>query len=137
MKKETTAAIVLGFFLGGIVALSFILSTKEKEVKTKKVIPPKLTPTIKITPQKINLLEITKPSPNFITDKNRITLKGKTEKNSLIIIQSPTSEKAIKTKANNFSVEFPLSLGENLIKVTSYHKNNSEQKTIKVYYLKQ
>jgi hypothetical protein len=137
MKKETIVAIILGVFLGGMVALTFVLSTKEKAIKSKKIISPKITPTIKISAPKIKPLEITEPAQDYLSNENTVILKGQVEKGSLIIIQSPTSEKVIKTTTNNFSISFPLSLGENLIKVISYQKNNIEEKTLKVYYLKE
>lgn len=137
MKKETILAIILGLILGSAFALILITNIKENGSKKKKIASPTQAPTIKPTVMKIEPFTIIEPPPNYLTNKETVILKGKAEKNSLIVIQSPTSEKVFKTTKNDFSLEFPLSLGENLIRITNYQKNNTEEKLLKVYYLKE
>lgn len=137
MKKETLVAIGLGGILGMASALIIIFSIKEKNIKAKKVITPKITPTIKLSFPKIQPLTIIEPQSEYLTKKDLVTIKGKGGKGSLVIIQSQTTEKVVKLTGNNFSLDFPLSLGENLIKITSYQKNNVEEKNLKIYYLKE
>jgi len=135
MKKETTTAIILGVVFGIIIALLLTFAAKERVIKKKKIIPPKITPTMPIFQPKTQTLEIQEPANGSVVDKNTIVIKGKAEKNSLMIVQSHTAEKALKLTDNNFSLEFPLSLGENLIKITIYQEKNSDEKTLKIYYL--
>lgn len=137
MKKETITAIILGVSFGIIIALLLTFAAKEKVIKQKKIIAPKITPTLPPPQPKIQILEILQPTNGSVVNKNSLVIKGKAEKNSLIIIQSPTSEKVIKIADNNFSSEFPLSLGENLIKITSYKDKNIDERALKVYYLKE
>jgi hypothetical protein len=137
MKKETLIAIILGAFLGITIALITTLTTKKQIMKQKKIIAPKITPSLPPLQPEIQTLEIIQPPNDYITNKDIILIKGKAGKKSLIVAQSPTSEKVIQTKEKDFSLEFPLSLGENLIKITSYGDKNIDEKTLKVYYLKE
>jgi len=137
MKKETVIAIILGVILGIIIALALTFTTKKQVMKQKKIITPKVTPSLPPLQPEIQTLEIIQPSNNHITNKDSVLIKGRTGKKSLIVAQSPTSEKVIQTKEKDFSLEFPLSLGENLIKITSYGNKNIDEKTLKVYYLKE
>lgn len=134
MKKETIFALVLGITFGIGVAIFFILSAKEKSISDKKIIS---TPTVTISPVdfKEPPFEITTPVNNFVSDSKTITLKGKAANNALLIISSPTSQKSLKTTSETFETSFPLSDGENIIKITSYLGNNVSEKTVKVYYL--
>ncbi len=137
MKKETMTAIILGVSFGIVIALFLTFTAKEKIIKQKKIIAPKTTPTLPPPQPKIQTLEILQPINGSLVSKNSILIKGKSEKNSLIIVQSSTAEKAIKAADINFSTEFPLSLGENLIKITSYKDKNIDEKALKIYYLRE
>lgn len=137
MKKETILAIALGLILGSIFALTLVVNIKKKELEDKKIASPTIVATIKPTIVKMEPFNIIEPTSDYLTNKETILIKGKAEKNSLIVVQSPTSEKVFKTIKNDFSLEFPLSLGENLIRITNYQKNNTEEKLLKVYYLKE
>lgn len=134
MKKETIFALILGITFGVAVAIFFILSAKEKSISDKRIIS---TPAITISPVdfKEPPFEITSPVNNFISTSKTITLKGKAAKNALLIVSSPTINKSIKTTSETFEISFPLSDGENIIKITSYLDKNVSEKTVKVYYL--
>ena len=140
MKKETTIAIFFGIFFGAIVAVFLILRNKNSQFNTKT-----LTPALTVTPSLKNVitgqtLEVSAPESGAITDQNSTTIKGKTNKGSLLIIQSPAKDLILKTDQEDFSVLFPLALGENDIVITSYGKGTQVQtqvKEIKVYYLTQ
>ncbi len=140
MKKETIIAIILGVIIGGGVAFSLITKTKEKQIEETKTVSNvnQNKPTISIINNNLQTLEITKPPATFISEKKTITIKGKASKNALIVIQSPIKQIVFKNKNKDFSVDFPLVLGENIIKVTVYPKNPQlriQQKELKVYYL--
>lgn len=119
--------------MGIVIALFLILSAKEKAIKEKKIIAPPISSTITITQTKNQPLEITAPKDGTVTDQKSISIKGKSEKNSLIVIQSATGEKIMKNNQIDFSLEFPLSLGENVIKITAYHNKNIDEKTLTIY----
>lgn len=137
MKKESLIAIILGIILGVATAFLAVKTLKTSPSSSSKIIKISPSPTIKITPQKIQPLTITSPSQNFLTNQKSIKIQGKGEKNSLLIIFSPTAEKILKLQQESFSVDFPLSLGENLIKIVAYQKQKIEEKTLKVFYLEE
>ncbi len=139
MKKESVIAILFGILLGGIVA--FIIIAKNKQTQQEKA--KTLTPQITTTPAVFGFnnsqrLEVTSPHDKAIVDKKTITITGKVVKNSLIIIQSPIKEIAFNNDKEEFSKDFPLTLGENVIKVTAYPKDaklRSQERDLKVYFL--
>lgn len=136
MKKETIVTIVVGSIMGVIVAFAVITTTKEKRIEKKKIIVPHLTPTIVLaTPsEKKQPLAIKSPENNYLSKENTITIKGTTNKQSLLIIQSPFSEKILQNTSFDFSTDFPVSLGENTINITAYKEKEIQQKTLHIYY---
>lgn len=137
MKKETIVAIILGVVFGVFFSLLIINFTKKKSEINKDEILTQAKPTLVVSPIKNQSLEISDPKQEEIVTKDVIALKGKGEKNSLLIIQSPQEEKILKLENEDFSTEIKLTLGENIIKITNYQQNNIDQKTVKVYYLKE
>lgn len=139
MKKESVIAILFGILLGAVVA--FIIIAKNKQAQQEKA--KTLTPQITTTPAPIDFsnsqrLEITSPHDKAIVDKNTVTITGKVVKNSLIIIQSPIKEIAFNNEKEEFSKDFPLSLGENVIKISAYPKDTklrSQERDLKVYFI--
>lgn len=139
MKKETVAAVFFGVLLGVVGA--FVLIGKARLIgsqpdkgipNTKNVTPAVLT----IAPSQ--LLEIIEPKPLSIYETNKVVIKGKAGKDSLIVIQSPIKEEVLTIEKDTFSKEFPLALGENVISISLYSKNpkvSPQQKTLKIYYL--
>lgn len=140
MKKETAIAIFLGICLGIGVALIMITRIRRQETSKSKVISSetKITPKVTLTDNKYQLLEVSQPQDNIIVNSGTIKIKGKASKDSLIIIQSPLKELAYKNNNIDFSIDFPLTNGENLIRVSVYPKDKSlrfQEKELKVYKL--
>jgi hypothetical protein len=141
MKKETSIAVIFGIILGVIVAFFVIFQNKENRMNKNKPlnISSKITPTTKPSNlATIVPLQLTEPSDNAITNKNNIKIKGKVNKDSLIIFQSPIKDLIVKNDKEDFSIDFPLALGENVIRITVYPKDktlSSFQKELKVFYL--
>jgi len=139
MKKESITAIVFGITLGVILAIVFIFQSKENQLSRAKPINNQnktITPKIKMA--STTILEVAEPSDNLIVDAKSITIKGKTNKNALVIINSPIKETVFKNTKEEFSMEFPLALGENVIQITAYPDDKTGQsisKTLKIYYL--
>lgn len=141
MKKETIIAIVLGVVFGSGVALFLVFNTS-KENQTK-VIPVAttsgITPVVaKNTTVTVKPFTLTEPEQNSVTNEESILIKGKASKGSLIIIQSPI-EYVVKTlEKDEFSEEFPLALGENVIQISVYPKETKagvQERTLIVYQL--
>jgi len=124
----------LGILFGIGVALFFIFSANEKSITDKKIIT---APNITITPAnfKSASFDITSPTNNLVTDKSSVTIKGNAAKNALLIFSSPTTDRSLKTTSETFQINFPISAGENIIKITSYSDQNTEERTLKVYVL--
>lgn len=141
MKKETSIAVIFGVVLGVVVAFFVIFQNKESQmIKNKPLnVSLKITPTTKLSNlTNIIPLQLTEPSGNTITNQKTIKIKGKVNKDSLIIFQSPIKDLVVKNDKEEFSIDFPLALGENVIRITVYPKDktlSSLQKELKVFYL--
>ena len=140
MKKETIIAVIFGIVLGGVFGLFLINKNKESQLVKNKIIAPTDIPgkTPSTNDNKIQNLEISSPADGLVVENNSVKIIGKTELNSLIIIQTPIKDLSFKTNKMDFSADLTLALGENVIRVVSYStdKNqNPQEKDLKVYYL--
>lgn len=140
MKKETAIAILLGVGLGLMVAIGVTLKTRNKE--TQKVTPISnslhITPSITAKTMQSSTLEISEPLDSSIAPTKSVTIKGKAPKGSLIVIQSPVQTITFTSDTEEFSEQFTLALGENIIVVTAYPKDQAGtgiERDLKVYYL--
>lgn len=136
------AAIVFGIVLGGVVAFVLIIQSKEQQLAKNKSIKPTDNTIQSSNAVNVNFqpLEITDPPENGIVYKNTVTIKGVFTKNSLIIIQSPIKDVAFKNVNGQFSVDFPLALGENVIRISAYPQDKQlreQEKETNVYYFEQ
>ena len=141
MKKETVVAIIFGLILGISTAVFVSLKNFDFELAKNKIVSPKNTKNVLVTSAPklpVDTVEITEPADGSIVEKNSIKISRTAPKNSLIIIQSPITEKVFKNSKNDFSMEIPLALGENSISVVVYPKDplvRSKDKELKVYYI--
>ncbi len=139
MRKEVIVAIVFGVILGLGVATFLIFNLKRAETKSSKTlntVGP--SPVVKNKNVELQPLEISEPEDNAIFDTDKIKLKGKAATKSLIIVQSALKELVFKNEKRDFSVDFPLALGENKITVAAYTADNTstpQVKVLNVYYL--
>ncbi|MCX7881459.1 MAG: hypothetical protein N2482_03055 [Patescibacteria group bacterium] len=141
MKKETIIAIILGIVLGITSGVMVVFESREKDLKKNKPMTNQqktiVIPTIKISPI-LTFLEIDESFNGKITAEESIKIKGKTNKNSLIIIQSAIKETLLTNEKESFEIDFPLALGENVIRITVYPKDKTASplfKELKIYYL--
>lgn len=138
MKKEATIAIVFGIILGSILAIFLIAKNKERLLeKSKTITPLKKNQTSQAKNGEVQQLEISEPGDKNIVYKNSISIKGSFTKNSLIIIQSPTKDLVMKNDKEQFSTDFPLALGENVIRIGAYPQDKqlrSQEKEMRIYY---
>ncbi len=138
MRKEIIIAIVFGVLLGLIVAVVMVVRVRQFGGQNQIGAGNQVTPKVTAKNSQLQPLEITSPAQDNITDKKTITIKGKALKQSLIVVESPIKDLALKNEKEDFSISFPLSLGENIISVTAYPKDpklNSQTSTLRVYYL--
>lgn len=140
MKKETIVAIFLGIGLGIIVALVIIVQSKRQEITKAKTLNEagKITPKVTVQNLQFQSLEVTAPEDKIIVGSSSVVIKGKAIKDALIVIQSPVKDLVFKNIKEEFSQEFPLALGENVIRIAVYPKDpsiRSQEKELRVYYL--
>lgn len=139
MKKETIIAVFLGVLLGLSFAVILIFNLRQSEPKKAGQIgQSNITPSPKTKTLEVRPLEVLSPTDTSIINKNSVIIKGKASKDSLIVIQSPIKDEVFKNEKEDFSVTFPLALGENVITIASYPKKaqaNPQIKTLRVYFL--
>lgn len=140
MKKETLIAIILGIGFGVVVAVFLVIKSRQLQIQSSKPITTTLsiTPTPLIKNINLEILDITEPKSGDILNSNSVKIQGKTAKDTLIIIQSPLKTVVLKNTDDNFSVDFPLSMGENMLHITAYPKDgqiSTKEKDLQVYYL--
>lgn len=140
MKKEIIIAIVLGILVGmGVAAFIISRTIYFSANKSQSVVAnPSISPPPQTDLSQIKVLDIKEPANQTIVAKNSIKVKGKAGKDDLVVIQSKEQEKIFKNKNEEFSIDFPLALGENIILITVYPKNSQfspQQKSVTIYYL--
>ena len=140
MKKETVVAILLGLLFGGVVAVFISFKSKDIELAKNKVIapPPDKVSSPNSSEIELRSLELTEPADRAIVENNTVRLKGTAAKDSLIVVQSPLKDLIVSNKQEKFDLEFPLTLGENSIKIVVYPKEKQfrpQEKFIKVYFI--
>lgn len=140
MIKELFLAIALGSILGFGVTGAFFALNKNKTIPKQnqnEVIPtPTITdiqlsttttPAISKTESSIN---ITSPENNAVVSNSKISIKGDSKPNSLIIISTPTRTFNGKSNANGvFSISIELDSGVNLIKISSIDSQDNQDET--------
>ncbi len=141
MNRETIIAVVLGILLG--VGIGFFVLFQSSRTDQTKVIPVNSENENKNVVKTSRgedeaVLQIKEPQDLAIVNKNQITIKGASEKNSLIVIQSPINNKVFKSEKETFETTFPVALGENMISINAYSKSSTPQEiTLKVYYVEE
>ncbi|MFA5136329.1 MAG: hypothetical protein WC489_02955 [Patescibacteria group bacterium] len=140
MKKETVFAIFLGIGLGVVVSFVMIVKSKDRTLNKSKPLTNEKKTTVAVTESvsQIQTFKITQPQDRQIFNTKTVVIKGTSENESLIVVQSPAKDMVYQTKDDNFSIEMPLVLGENVISLTQYSKNSqgrSQQKQLRIYYL--
>lgn len=144
MKKETLIASSMGIVLGVLVALVVLFYTdfsagggKERDVIAHE--DSLITPTVVLKKQEASLFQLEEPENDIIVTENVVTIRGKASTNSLLIFQSATSQKIEKVTEESFAVDFPLSIGENMIQMSMYAEGKGslpQEKEIRIYYFK-
>lgn len=133
-------AVFLGVIFGIFVGLFIVVKSRQRETAKFKQLANtvNISPTIAPVNKDYQSFEIIEPQDNFIFNEKTIKIKGRANKDDLIIIQSPIQEITLKIEKNDFLVDFPLAYGENVIRVSSYPKDQSlrsQEKQLLIYYL--
>lgn len=147
MNKESIIAILLGLVLGIVVAIGVVSITVSRQKARNTSIQEKnqiasisgvlKTTAVPPTVTVLQSLQIDSPKSGSITEEKTTRIKGIAGSDSLIVVQSPISTQSLKLDKPQFSIEFPLALGENVITISVYHKGAviPVQKKVYIYRL--
>jgi hypothetical protein len=141
MKKDLIIAVILGFATGALVAaillnLPYIYSFISKKTTNSPtslfLTPPPHNTSISDT----MILDILEPLDDSITATKSVTLKGKTQKDTILIIENDINQDALASQSDGtFSFPLSLGLGNNEVIVTAYNQNgDSISKTVNIVY---
>lgn len=133
-------AVFLGLLFGGILAVIISFKSKEIQLTKNKIIsqPKDKNVSPNLSGAELQPLELVEPADKAIFESNTVHIKGTAAKDSLILIQSPIKDLAVRNIQEKFDLEFPLALGENSIKIVVYPKEKQfrpQEKYIKVYFI--
>lgn len=137
MRKEVLIAIIIGFALGLVITFGIWTANKAlKETAPKKEAPEEFVEEQIPTPTPTQLLVITSPEDNSISNKEKIEVSGKTFPQAVVVVLYEEGEKIIETdEEGNFNTEIALVGGANEITVTAYDKDGNEvSKSLTVVY---
>lgn len=139
MKKDIVIAVIIGFVLGGSMALAavnlpnILKKTKPSTITELTSLSP--APSVSIKPVEIELT-IEKPKNESISEKKTIEISGKTKPGNIVFIETDIQTKGLEAKEDgSFTEEISLGQGANIIYIASYNeKGVSNSKTITVFY---
>jgi hypothetical protein len=124
MRKEIIVAIIIGLFLGLIVA--FGIRTARNSLQNRQLPLTQTNPTTDSSTTTTTLnhnVFITTPEPNAVVNTNSVTIIGTTSPSSLIsIIGNVDQIAAAADKTGNFTATVELSPGVNTIAINSYNE---------------
>lgn len=137
MRKEVLIAIIIGFALG--LVITFGIWTANKALTGRKAeVPPEaeVTPEVQVTPTPSFFLEIISPEDESISDKEKITLSGKTLPGTVVAIAWEKGEDVVEAEEDgSFETEVTLVSGTNEIFVTAFEPEGEETtKSLNIVY---
>lgn len=121
MRKEILLAILFGTTIGGIITYG-IYRANQALINKATGNNPQLLALPSPAPLIDTEIELTiiKPENNIITNKDSITLQGKSIENAIILISSEQEDFILETDINGvFTKEIELIKGSNTIKITA------------------
>ena len=128
----------MGIGFGLIFPFLVIANTQKNQSVSQKTTPQKTRP-VTVEQQTITQpISINEPADGMIVNTPAVKVKGKTEANSFIVIQTQTKDSTYSSKTEAFEYEVPLTLGENVIHISAYPKGATgkvQEKELHVYYL--
>lgn len=132
MKKETGIAVFLGIMAGVAIAVFVIIGTRQTK-PSGEIIEGTITPSISSISQETSPLVVTTPENESFVKSDSIKIAGTTQKNALVVIQSPVDEEVFTSKGTSFESSIDLAPGENMVKITTYTSKNITSKSLIIY----
>lgn len=139
MKRDIIVAVIIGFFIGAVVAIMIVnlpAFLKKGPSITRPLEPSESTGSSEPIPLGSNVLEIKEPQDGTISQDAQVNLTGKTQKGRLMIIETENEQFSLAAEEDGtFTQKIELHEGGNSITVSSYdEKGNLDTKTITVFY---
>lgn len=121
MRKEVIFAIIIGLVLGGVILFGFrIANQSAKEAASPATASGQIASPTPLPSASQSNLGLTEPLDHAVVNTSSIKISGKTLPNSAIAIESETDDTLLTAdESGNFSTDFALTGGENIIKVTA------------------
>ena len=138
MKKETSIAIGMGIVFGLVFSFLVIANTQKNQSVSQKTPTQKTRPVTTDQQTIAQPITISEPNDGDIIANASVTIKGKTDKDSFIIIQTQVKDFSLTTQSEDFEYSVPLTLGENIIHINVYPKGSNgriQEKELHLYYL--
>ena len=138
MKKELFLAITIGFILGLIITGGIYVANKSlKGLPTDSQAQPTPEPTaaqVTPTPQpstNSSLLTVSAPENELLTDKSSVTVSGKAQVGSTVVVTGENSEEVLAPDATGaFTTTVDLESGYNTITIVAFDKTGVQAKTV-------
>ena len=137
MNKEAIIAITIGVALGlfGAVYLSnFKTSPRNSGDQTQTFNTANLTPRVTAKSGRLAIFDKLPQNEALLTQK-AVTISGKADNNSNLLIANQLQILAVKIRGNQFEQELPLKPGLNEIALFELNGDKEQLKVLKLYYL--
>jgi len=138
MKKETGIAVGLGVFFGLLFSFVVILNTQTNKAVTQKKQATQTRPASTQGNTVARPIEIVSPNDRSVFDTKETKITLKVEKDSFIVIQTPSQDITLEAESETITQVVPLTLGENIVHISVYPKSGGakvQEKQLKVYYI--
>ena len=83
----------------------------------------------KVTPTKEFTLSVSIPANGDTVSSDKVKISGSTGTSSVVIVSGGAEDIIVEASNGNFSNDYGLVLGENLINITAYDENSGESRT--------
>lgn len=130
MRKEIIVAIIIGLFLGLVVAYG--IRSAQESLKSRQQLASQTSTYTTTNPSSnsTHSLFITSPEPNSVADQGFTTIIGTTSPQSLVSVISNSDQAAvIADDSGNFTTTLQLDGGVNTIEVKSYNNQGESAST--------
>jgi len=135
MKKEVIFAILFGIIVGlvvmfGIYTANTALRQTTSQNAKQEATPPPLNKKEGLEQSSLTILT---PENNLLTDKEKVTLSGKTySEATVVVIVNEVENIVFADETGNFSFELSLNGGSNVIETISINKNGEQSKDTRI-----
>lgn len=130
MNKETFWVVISGFLVGSLVVFFVYRANYEKKLRTEEEEQKQIEVAISASSSSSEAvkekIEIIFPEDQSIHEETSLEIKGEAPESSWVVVFVNGNENIIQSDENgNFSHQAKLEFGSNIVKVTSFDKNDT------------